>query len=84
MDFDYKSRKALADKHKEKWEKKNKLALTLLSKNNRQLIEDIFAGRGETLDSIVEENTEVERLSEWMKKNYKKIVELFGSKGIQK
>lgn len=77
MDFDYKSRKALADKYKEKWEKKNKLALSLLSKNNRQLIEDIFAGRGETLDSIVEENTEVKSLSEWMKKNYKKIVELF-------
>lgn len=84
MDFDYKSRRELADKYKGKWEKKNKLALTLLSKDDKQLVEDIFAGRGEVLNKIVKDNTEVKSLSEFMKKNYKKIVELFVPKEFRK
>lgn len=77
MGFDYKSRRELADKHKEEWEKKNKIALALLSKDEQELVNDIFAGGGETLNKIVKDNTEIQSLSEFMKKNYKKIVKLF-------
>lgn len=85
MEFNYSSRNELREKYKEKWEKRNKITIALLSKDEKQLAEEILLNTRETvLDNIVKENTDVKDLSEFMKKNYKKLVELFVPKEYRK
>lgn len=58
MGFDVKSRRGLVRAYREKWEKKNRLVLALLSKKEKQLVEEMLTGRGgEPLQEIVRENT---------------------------
>lgn len=46
MGFDVKSRRGLVRAYREKWEKKNRLVLALLSKKEKQLVEEMLTGRG--------------------------------------
>lgn len=78
MGFDVKSRRGLVREYREKWEKKNRLVLALLSKKEKQLVEEMLTGRGgEPLQEIVRENTDVKSLSALIKKKYKKIADAF-------
>lgn len=85
MGFDVKSRRGLVRAYRENWEKKNRLVLALLSKKEKQLVEEMLTGRGgEPLQEIVRENTDVKSLSALIKKKYKKIADAFVPKEFRK